>query len=98
MIFHCWWLIFEKYSSLMKKNVTKISEEVLNILLNYEYPGNVRELENLIERAVVLCSSSQIAIEHLPDDLKELKIKVFTKKEGKFMTLEEVEREYINGY
>ncbi len=85
----------KKYSSLMKKNVTKISEEVLNILLNYEYPGNVRELENLIERAVVLCSSSQIAIEHLPDDLKELKIKVFTKKEGKFMTLEEVEREYI---
>ncbi|HOA83316.1 MAG TPA: sigma-54 dependent transcriptional regulator [Thermodesulfovibrio thiophilus] len=85
----------KKYSYLMKKNVTKISEEVLNILLNYKYPGNVRELENLIERAVVLCSSSQIAIEHLPDDLKELKIKVFTKKEGKFMTLEEVEREYI---
>lgn len=79
----------------MKKEITGVSEEAINLLVNYEYPGNVRELENIIERAVVLCNSSQIDVEHLPQDLKELKIEVFTKKEGKFMSLEELEKEYI---
>ncbi|GLI53861.1 sigma-54-dependent transcriptional regulator [Thermodesulfovibrio yellowstonii] len=85
----------KKYSLLMKKEITGVSEEAINLLVNYEYPGNVRELENIIERAVVLCNSSQIDVEHLPPDLKELKIEVFTKKEGKFMSLEELEKEYI---
>jgi len=85
----------KKYSLLMKKEITGVSEEAINLLVNYEYPGNVRELENIIERAVVLCNSSQIDVEHLPSDLKELKIEVFTKKEGKFMSLEELEKEYI---
>jgi DNA-binding NtrC family response regulator len=85
----------KKYSSIMKKEVFKVPEDALNLLINYDYPGNVRELENIVERAVVLCNSSQLEIEHLPDDLKELKIQVFAKKEGKFMTLEELEREYI---
>ena len=85
----------KKYSSIMKKEVFKVSEDALNLLINYDYPGNVRELENIVERAVVLCNSSQLEVEHLPDDLKELKIQVFAKKEGKFMTLEELEREYI---
>ncbi len=85
----------KKYSLLMKKEITGVSEEAINLLINYEYPGNVRELENIIERAVVLCNSSQIDVEHLPSDLKELKIEVFTKKEGKFMSLEELEKEYI---
>jgi len=85
----------KKYSFIMKKEVFKVSEDALNLLINYDYPGNVRELENIIERAVVLCSSSQLEVEHLPDDLKELKIQVFAKKEGKFMTLEELEKEYI---
>ncbi len=61
----------------------KISDEAMNLLINYEYPGNVRELENIIERAVVLCNSSQIEIEHLPDDLKDLKIQILTKKRRK---------------
>ncbi|MEM3988574.1 MAG: sigma-54 dependent transcriptional regulator [Sulfolobales archaeon] len=85
----------KKYSLLMKKEITGVSEEAMNYLLNYEYPGNVRELENIIERAVVLCNSSQIDVEHLPEDLKEVKIEVFIKKKGKFMSLEELEREYI---
>ncbi|GAB5046544.1 sigma-54-dependent transcriptional regulator [Thermodesulfovibrio sp. TK110] len=85
----------KKYASIMKKEVIKVSDEAMNLLINYEYPGNVRELENIIERAVVLSNSSQIEIEHLPDDLKDLKIQVFTKKEGKFMTLDELEKEYI---
>jgi len=34
----------------MKKNVTEISEDVIALLMNYDFPGNVRELENIIER------------------------------------------------
>ena len=42
--------------------------DVLNMLMNYEFPGNVRELENIIEHAFVLCRSPQIEIEHLPKE------------------------------
>lgn len=50
------------------KKVTGISDQVLNLLMQYEFPGNVRELENLIEHAFVLCHGPQIGVEHLPKE------------------------------
>lgn len=50
----------------MKKDVTEISEEVMALLMNYDFPGNVRELENLIERGVALTNSSRVEVAHLP--------------------------------
>ncbi len=44
----------KKYSELNKKNVKSISEETIKILMNYTFPGNIRELENFIERAVIV--------------------------------------------
>ena len=44
----------KKFSEELNKNILKISPEALTMLLNYEYPGNVRELQNIIERAVAL--------------------------------------------
>jgi transcriptional regulator with PAS, ATPase and Fis domain len=44
----------KKYSEELNKNISRISPEALNLLLNYGYPGNVRELQNIIERAVAL--------------------------------------------
>jgi DNA-binding NtrC family response regulator len=85
----------KKYSTLMKKDVTDISDEVIPILTNYDYPGNVRELENIIERGVALASGDRIELSHLPDDLRELSIKTFRKKEGKIPSLEEQELSYI---
>ena len=51
------------------KNITGVSEEVLEILETYDWPGNVRELENLVERAVVLCQSNLITRDSLPPRL-----------------------------
>ncbi len=63
--------------------------------VNYIIPGNVRELENIIERGVALTNGGVIETGHLPEDLRELSIKTFRKKEGKIPSLEEQEEAYI---
>ena len=85
----------KKYAVLMKKDVNEISPDVLSLLMNYGFPGNVRELENIIERGVALATGRTIELAHLPEDLKELNIKTFRKKEGKIPSLEVQEMEYI---
>jgi PAS domain S-box-containing protein len=44
-----------------------ISEEAMEVLLNHDYPGNVRELENILEHALIICQSDVIEIKHLPE-------------------------------
>jgi DNA-binding NtrC family response regulator len=89
------YFFLKKYATLMKKPVTEISDEVVSLLMNYDFPGNVRELENIIERGVALANGTSIELAHLPEDLKELSIKTFRKKEGKIPSLEEQEESYI---
>jgi len=84
-----------KHSVIQKKTVSDIAPEVLALLMNYDFPGNVRELENIIERGVALTNSGMIEIAHLPEDLKELSIRTFRKKEGKYPSLEDQEMSYI---
>ncbi len=57
----------------LKKNkkIMGISNQVIRMLMQYEFPGNVRELENLIEHAFVLCHAPQIEVEHLPREFVE---------------------------
>ncbi len=62
----------ERFNLRMGKNVTGISAEVIHSLMEYTYPGNVRELENIIEHACVLCRGRQIEASHLPPEMKEL--------------------------
>jgi DNA-binding NtrC family response regulator len=86
----------KKYAAVMNKEVDEISQEVMAILTNYDFPGNVRELENIIERGVALTNDHAVQIAHLPEDLRELSIRTFRKKEGKIPSLEEQETAYIN--
>ena len=85
-----------KHATLMKKEVGEIAPEVMAILMSYDFPGNVRELENIIERGVALTNGPSIEISHLPEDLRELSIRTFRKKEGRIPSLEEQEMSYIN--
>jgi DNA-binding NtrC family response regulator len=85
----------KKYAVVMKKDVIGISEDAMNLLINYDFPGNVRELENVIERGVALSNGNTIEVAHLPEDLRELSIRTFRKKEGKIPSLEEQEISYI---
>jgi len=59
------------FSAQQGKQIDGISEEALGVLMDYEFPGNVRELQNVIEHAVVLCRSDRIEIECLPRELIE---------------------------
>jgi two-component system response regulator PilR (NtrC family) len=61
----------KKYSEELNKGITKISPETLQILLNYDYPGNVRELQNIIERAVALESHQELTAQNLSSYLSE---------------------------
>ncbi len=85
----------KKYSVLMKKSVHEISQDVMTILMNYDFPGNIRELENIIESGVALSNGSAVELNHLPEDLRELTIRTFRKKKGRIPSLEEQELAYI---
>jgi PAS domain S-box-containing protein len=54
------------FRRLRKKNISCVTDEVMASLLAYEYPGNVRELENIIEHCFVLCQGEVIEKKHLP--------------------------------
>ncbi len=51
------------------KNIVSVSPEVMDILLRHDFPGNIRELENIIEYSFVVCRGSVIQKEHLPEEL-----------------------------
>ena len=58
----------KKFAERQNKRIEKISRKVMDVLTDYEFPGNVRELENIMERAVTLCSITTIELQHLAPD------------------------------
>ena len=85
----------DKYNASMKKEVTEVSQEVLDTLQHYDFPGNVRELENIVERGIALTSGSVLGLAQIPDDLRSLDVQTFRRSGGKYASMEEVEKSYI---
>jgi len=83
----------EKYSRPFEKKIKNISPQALEILMHYNFPGNVRELENIIQRSVALAESDVIRINDLPSDLQKLEFNTF-EGEG-LLALEEMEKLHI---
>ena len=60
----------QRFNRLQGKDVKEITQEALSLLMFHNYPGNIRELENIIEHAFVLCPEGQIEVRCLPEYLK----------------------------
>lgn len=89
----------KKYSEINQKKIDDLSKEARALLMRYSYPGNIRELENLIERAVVLCRGDMITTQDLPFHLREetSEKQWESSEKGKTLpeSLEEIERDLI---
>ncbi|HEX8961922.1 MAG TPA: helix-turn-helix domain-containing protein, partial [Rhodocyclaceae bacterium] len=84
----------QKCTSRMNKKVVGVSAEAMAVLMAYDFPGNVRELENIIERGAAVTASDTIEAAHLPAGLSEM-VSVRRREEGRLPTLEEQEMDYI---
>lgn len=73
----------KKHTKHLSKKINEISDDTLKILMNYNWPGNIRELENVIERALILSKGPAITPEDLPDFLHHPKqISEFSEEDG----------------
>ena len=85
-----------KFSTMMERDVQEISTEAMRRLVDYDYPGNIRELSNFIERGVALTQGKTLDIQHLPQNLGSLSVRVFKPEmAATAATLKEQEREHI---
>ncbi|MFH1216428.1 MAG: sigma-54 dependent transcriptional regulator [Pseudomonadota bacterium] len=83
----------DKFNVAFNKRVKSVSPQVMEILSSYQYPGNVRELENIIQRAVALTDSDQVRLRDLPSNLRQSA--AVEGDTGQLLPLEDVERQHI---
>jgi transcriptional regulator with PAS, ATPase and Fis domain len=84
-----------KHALRMGREVENIAPEAVSLLMGYAYPGNVRELENLIERGVALARSKVLTAAELPVALTEQAVHTLPAVQGDLPTLAQREEEYI---
>lgn len=77
------------------KNVRGISKEAMGLLMRYDWPGNIRQLENAIERAVALTTNAVLLPSDIPEELQQMEEAPKELLSGNFHTLEEIKKQYI---
>jgi len=87
----------EKFTGEIGKHVKIIDDAAMKLLMDYYWPGNIRELQNIIERAVLITDSNTIFPEHLPDSLKTSKSFV-SDSLVKTLSIEDYTKEFIMVY
>jgi DNA-binding NtrC family response regulator len=90
----------QQFGARHKKHIRAISDRALEVLRAHEWVGNVRELRNVLERAVIVCSDETIRVEHLPDELRTEEARAAEQSlpgrpSGALATLAESEARYI---
>ena len=85
--------LIAKYNRLQGKDIAGVSDQVLARLMEHDYPGNVRELENIIEQAFVLCRGGMIELNHLPPELRPTAGRGVA--EGQPLSLDAIEKLFI---
>ena len=86
--------LIAKFNHLQGKDIVGVSDEVIARLMEHDYPGNVRELENIMEQAFVLCRGGVIELNHLPPELRP--ITTARRDEHQPMSLQAMERFLIS--
>ena len=85
----------KRFNVSANRNIEGFSEEAMDALVAYPYPGNIRELKHLVEQMVVLNGSANIGIDDLPPDISQRK-GVFHLPTSNDMTLQDLEKKYIS--
>ncbi|SDY59481.1 sigma-54-dependent transcriptional regulator [Tindallia californiensis] len=96
-------LFFQHFMEVLQKEghqVKKISEEAMKSMLAYDYPGNIRELSNILEAACVMAEGDIIEWQDLPENLRQQNTDLVSKKTNPFkqlvgFSLEEIEKQVI---
>ena len=86
----------KRFAEKNRKDIKGFHPEALNLLLQYDWPGNIRELENTVERAVILCLGEQVSPQDLPPQLLSKDVREMRKSDDEDgFTLRDMEREVI---
>ncbi len=87
----------EKYTKTYNKSVERVGDDVIAALEEYEWPGNIRELENMIERAMVLNKTGKLTIDAFPENItrKKKNFVIYNEEAGLGDAVDEFERKLI---
>jgi DNA-binding NtrC family response regulator len=89
-------LFLKTYAAKHGRNVTEISQAAAALLETHEFPGNVRELANVLERAVIVANGARIEATDLPEAIRSTVERQKVRRDERRPTLAELEAEYIN--
>jgi len=84
-----------EFSSKTNKDIAGFSQDAMDLLMSSQWPGNIRELRNVIERAVILCRDKKITAKYLPQELKYQEPASSSFAESRAMTLKDLEKMHI---
>lgn len=88
-------LFLRRFAKQFRREIKGFSEETLALLQSYFFPGNVRELENIVEHAVAMARDDTVSVKDLPSDFSDIGIFSFEQPDSQMMPLREMQRKYI---
>ena len=84
------------FNTLYNKKIERIDSEALDTVLRHNFPGNIRELKNILEHAVIFCTEPAISLEYLPPELTQKQSVATALNFGGVSSLEQLEGLYLN--